>query len=288
MKKKMGICLAVIMIILASLTACGPDTTQLAKDEFARYHNGKDEVVLIIEDSLFFENHKFDLSKFKTNEEPNNGLLIEGKTLYFTTCVEDAMFGYILNVYKSDFLGKNSQLIYSKSGYKTHPWVYGINGIFYVEHYSKNAFLADSKLIDSYCIADNTYKNIANGKDCSLSNYYFIDESSPYTIEVIENPRPKEHGKFYITDSISGITKIVDDVLLKEAGYIESMEKFGYGPLRYDISNGHILLTYQISAGDGWNFPHLVFEYDFESNTLEYKLLAFPYDSVPIEIVYIG
>ena len=35
-------------------------------------------------------------------------------------------------------------------------------------------------------------------------------------------------------------------------------------------------------------YPHLVFEYDFDSNTLEYKLLAFPYDSVLIDIVYIG
>ena len=39
------------------LTACGEDTTQLAKDEFAKYHNGKDEVVLTIHDSLYFENH---------------------------------------------------------------------------------------------------------------------------------------------------------------------------------------------------------------------------------------
>ena len=66
------------------------------------------------------------------------------------------------------------------------------------------------------------------------------------------------------------------------------MEMFNYGPERIDISNGHILLTYGIGAGDGWNFPHLVFEYDFDAHILEYKLLAFPYDSVPIEIIYIG
>lgn len=40
------------------LTSCWrEDTTQLAKDEFSKYHNGKDEVVLNIEDNLYFENH---------------------------------------------------------------------------------------------------------------------------------------------------------------------------------------------------------------------------------------
>lgn len=46
--------------------------------------------------------------------------------------------------------------------------------------------------------------------------------------------------------------------------------------------------TYGIGAGDGWNYPHLVFEYDFDSNMLEYKLLAFPFDNVCIDISYIG
>ena len=66
------------------------------------------------------------------------------------------------------------------------------------------------------------------------------------------------------------------------------MEMFNFGPERVDISNGHILLTYWIGAGDGWTYSHLVFEYDFESDTLEYKLLAFPYASTPIEIEYIA
>ena len=82
--------------------------------------------------------------------------------------------------------------------------------------------------------------------------------------------------------------RIIDDAFLKNTVYIESMEMYNYSPKRYDISNGHILLTYSIGAGDGWNFPHLIFEYDFDTDTLVYKMLVFPYDSVPIEIIYIN
>jgi hypothetical protein len=114
------------------------------------------------------------------------------------------------------------------------------------------------------------------------------EEQSRYSIEVIENISLQEHGKFIVTDLEKGLSNIIDDEYLRNTIYIESMEKFNYSPKRVDISNGHILLTYGIGAGDGWNFPHLVFEYDFDSNKLEYKLLAFPFDSVPIEIIYIG
>ena len=114
------------------------------------------------------------------------------------------------------------------------------------------------------------------------------EEQSRYSIEVIKNISPQKHGKFIITDLETGLSNIIDDEYLKDTIYIESMEKFNYSPKRVDISNGHILLTYSIGAGDGWNYPQLVFEYDFASNSLEYKLLSFPYDKPGVEIIYIG
>ena len=142
--------------------------------------------------------------------------------------------------------------------------------------------------VDKYTISTGIYENISSGKDCSLSDYMPKEEQSRYSIEVIENISPQEHGKFIVTDLEKGLSNIIDDEYLRNTIYIDSMEKFNYSPKRVDISNGHILLTYGIGAGDGWNYPHLVFEYDFDSNKLEYKLLAFPFDSVPIEIIYIG
>ena len=282
------ICLLFLTILTLLLTSCREDTTQLAKDEFSKYYNGKDEVVLNIEDNLYFENYALDLNGLVKGNEHNNGLIINQRNFFFSTSKENSMFNFTLNIYESNLLGTDIKLVYSKDGFKTHPWAYAIDDVFYIEHYSNNALDLESKLIDSYTISTGIYENIASGKDCSLSDYMPKEEQSRYSIEVIENISPQKHGKFIVTDLETGLSNIIDDEYLKDTIYIESMEKFNYSPKRVDISNGHILLTYGIGAGDGWNYPHLVFEYDFDSNTLEYKLLAFPFDSVPIEITYIG
>lgn len=282
------ICLLFLTILTLLLTSCRQDTTQLAKDEFSKYYNGKDEVVLNIEDNLYFENYALDLNGLVKGNEHNNGLIINQRNLFFSTSKENSMFNFTLNIYESNLQGTDIKLVYSKDGFKTHPWAYAIDDVFYIEHYSNNALDLESKLIDSYTISTGIYENISSGKDCSLSDYAQKEEQSRYSIEVIENISPQEHGKFIVTDLEKGLSNIIDDEYLRNTIYIESMEKFNYSPKRVDISNGHILLTYEIGAGDGWNYPYLVFEYDFDSNKLEYKLLAFPFDGVPIEIIYIG
>ena len=282
------ICLLFLTILTLLLTSCRQDTTQLAKDEFSKYYNGKDEVVLNIEDNLYFENYALDLNDLVKGNEHNNGLIINQRNFFFSTSKENSMFNFTLNIYESNLQGTDIKLVYSKDGFKTHPWAYAIDDVFYIEHYSNNALDLESKLIDRYAISTGIYENIARGKDCSLSDYMPKEEQSRYSIEVIKNISPQEHGKFIVTDLETGLSNIIDDEYLRNTIYIESMEKFNYSPKRVDISNGHILLTYGIGAGDGWNYPHLVFEYDFDSNKLEYKLLAFPFDSVPIEIIHIG
>ncbi len=280
--------LLILILLTLCLTACGQDTTQIAKDEFSKYYNGKNEVVLNLDDTIYFEKTELNLNKLIKGNEPNLGLIIKKDTILFSTSVQNSMFDYTLNICECNFEGTDIKLLFSKAGFKTHPWAYAIDDIFYIEHYTNNALDANSKLVDKYTISTGEYENIASGKDCSLSDYFKEKEQSKYSVEVIEDTSPQKHGKFIITDSETGLKKTIDDDYLKNTIYIESMEKFNYGPKRFDISNGRILLTYSIGAGDGWNNPHLVFEYDFNSNTLEYKLLAFPYDNLNAEIFYIG
>ena len=187
-------------------------------------------------------------------------------------------------MHSCDLDGGNLQIIYSKILDTKSKVVINTQGDSYYIQYEKD----DVVYIDKYTISTNVYENIDSGKDCSLSDYSAKSEISKYDIEVVENLSPQEHGKFIITNSETNEIRIIDDAFLKNTVYIESMEMYNYGPERYDISNGHILLTYSIGAGDGWNFPHLIFEYDFDTDTLVYKMLVFPYDSVPIEIIYIN
>ena len=279
------ICFLFLTVLTLLLTSCRQDTTQLAKDEFSKYYNGKDEVVLNIEDNLYFENHTLKREDLEQTHLYGSVVIYE-KSLYYLS-LESSNFGFkndSINVYSCDFYGNNTEKVYSK--------VLNINSKVDMEIYKDNFYIKYKKdklvYIDKYTISTGIYENIASGKDCGLSDYMPKEEQSRYSIEVIENISPQEHGKFIVTDLETGLSNIIDDEYLRNTIYIESMQKFNYSPKRVDISNGHILLTYGIGAGDGWNFPHLVFEYDFDSNKLEYKLLAFPFDSVPIEIIYIG
>lgn len=285
MKKNIWILFLSIFTLL--LSSCGQDTTQLAKDEFSKYYNDIEEVALIHNNYIYTETSELNLESLVDNEMFNNGVLIKNDKLLFSTSEEVSIFNFTLNIYESNLKGKYTKLIFSKEGFKTNPKAYAYDDKFYIEHHLENAFNQNSKCIDMYSINDNIYENIASGKDCKLSDYFYSEEQSRYSVEVIKNISPQEHGKFIITDSETGIAKTIDDNYLKNTIYFESMEKFNYSPKRFDISKGHILLTYEIGAGDGWNYSHLVFEYNFELNILEYKLLAFPYDSVPIKIIYI-
>ena len=277
-----------ISILFLFLTSCRQDNTQLAKDEFSKYFNGKDEVVLMIENSLYFENTTLNLSKLIDNNEFNDGIIIKDDTLIFSKSQIDSMFNHTLNIYESNLQGTEIKHIFSKGGYRTLPDTYAVDDVFYIEHYSNHKFDFNSRIVDKYTLSTQRYENVAKGKDCSLSDYRQKETQNRYEIEMVENKSPQEHGKLIISDLLNKVEVTIDDDYLKKTEYISSMKMFNYGPEMFEISKGHILIAYGIGAGDGWTHPHLVFEYDFSTNTLDYKLLAFPYDSVPIDLLYIG
>ena len=274
-----------LTILTLLLTSCRQDTTQLAKDEFSKYYNGKDEVILNIEDNLYFENHVLEKESFEPGISYGSMIFYEDLIYYISiNSLNKKYRNEYINIYSCNYYGENKKIICSKEINTNSDIVKKINNDTYYIEYKKDKLI----YIDKYTISTGIYENIASGKDCCLSDYVPKEEQSRYSIEVIENISPQEHGEFIVTDLEKGLSNIIDDEYLRNTIYIESMEKFNYSPKRVDISNGHILLTYGIGAGDGWNYPHLIFEYDFDSNKLEYKLLAFPFDSVPIEIIYIG
>lgn len=285
MKRKRGLKISLLFLFL---TSCRQDNTQLAKDEFSKYFNGKDEVVLKVGDFLYFEKVTLNLSELIDNNEFNSGVIIKNDSVIFSTSQMDSMSNYTFNIYESNLQGTEIKQIFSKSGFKTHTWAYAIDDIFYIEHYSNHGFDFSSKVIDKYTLSTQRYENVAKGKDCSLSDYRQKETQNRYEIEMVENKSPQEHGKFIISDLLNKVEVTIDDDYLKKTEYISSMKMFNYGPEMFEISKGHILIAYGIGAGDGWTHPHLVFEYDFSTNTLDYKLLAFPYDSVPIDLLYIG
>ena len=285
MKRKRGLKISLLFIFL---TSCRQDNTQLAKDEFSKYFNGKDEVVLKVGDFLYFEKVTLNLSKLIDNNEFNSGVIIKNDSVIFSTSQNDSMFNHTLNIYESNLQGTEIKQIFSKGGYRTVPVTYAVDDVFYIEHYSNHKFDFNSRIVDKYTLSTQRYENVAKGKDCSLSDYRQRETQNRYEIEIVENKSPQEHGKFIISDLLNKVEVTIDDDYLKKTEYISSMEIFNYGPKMFEISKGHILIAYGIAAGDGWTNPLLVFEYDFSTNTLDYKLLAFPYDIVVVDLLYIG
>ena len=278
------IILFVLIVFIFFSTSCSKDTTQEAKNEFTKYYNGNNEVVLILDyKSLFFENSILKLKDIDSSMHIGTIMLCDNK-IYYISYENLENKSILINFKWCDYFGNNTTILFTKKvdvNKFQNIDEYVFDNIFYIKY-----MIDDIVYLDSFNVITEQYLNIMNGKDCNLSDY-IQEEKSQYNIEVTRKKSPKEHGVFIVTDSKTGIKKIIDDEYLKNTIYIESMNKYNYEPLRYDISKGHILLTYEIGAGDGWNHPHLVFEYNYETNTLEYKMLVFPYDSVPIEIVYI-
>lgn len=273
-----GIVIIGFFSMITVLFLPGEDTTQLAKDEFSKYYNGKNEVVLVQAFDVYFESYEV-----KNVMAEFNSIIFCDEIIYYINADSDSR-SMDINFYSCDYYFEKNKKIYSKKIYLDN---------FIGVKKDKNSFYIAYKKdklthIDKYTISTGIYENIVIGKDLDVSYYLPKKEQSKYNVEVIENISPNEHGKFIITDTETGIKKIIDDEYLKNTIYIESMEMFGYGPSRAVISNGHILLSYEISARYGGSYSHLIFEYDFESNQLEYKLLAFTVDAYSLEITYIG
>lgn len=268
------------------------DTTSIAKEEFLQYFNGTKEVALFYETdpmTIFYDDLTIKLDDLleDSNEMVRGGIIADGESIIFASSKCDySSKTYSLILYKYNVDIEKSESIFIKSGYNTNPQVYGNGSVFYIEHYEKHHMMENGRIIDEYNVLTGIYKTIATGKNCSMNDYK-VKETSKYIIETIENESSSRHGEFLITDNETGKQKIINDDFLANTIYYDSMGMFNYGPERAEISKGHILLVYSIGAGNGRNYSHLVFEYNYELNTLEYKLLAFTPELLHIRFLFL-
>ena len=143
------ICLLFLTILTLLLTSCGEDATQLAKDEFSKYYNGKDEVVLNIEDNLYFENHVLEKESFEPGI--SYGTMIFYEDLIYYISINSLNKNYrneYINIYSCNYYGENKKIIYSKEINTNSDIVKKIiNDSYYIE-YKKDKKAKDS--LDSF------------------------------------------------------------------------------------------------------------------------------------------
>ena len=307
MKKSLAFILIFITSFLTSCEVSLPtieiliptiQPTQTAIDEFSQYDNEKQEVAMFCNSSLYFKGYDINFSKLFPGEEFFYGLLIKNNKIYFsTTTVNPRKPFYIIpqpeehtfKIYESNFSGTEISLIYSRHFETTPISSYAKDDSFYIMYFTSNKLFETNANIDKYTISTGECVTIASGPDCSMNDYRTTEESK-YKIDVEQGySSSKEPGKITITDTETGEIRIIDDDYLKNTIYIESLKRFGYGAIRFDISHGHILLLYMVRANEADKIAYVVFEYDFDADRLDYKALlfaeCFPYDH---RVMYIG
>lgn len=288
-KKSITILLFLLCFVLIGCNI--EDTTNQAIDEFSKYQKTEDVVLVVDDKILYFSTHTIDIRDLIDNEEeyPNGGYLVTKDKIYFSTTIENYMFNFTFSIYECDLNGKNKTRLFKMENLVTSPDVVANNMVFYLEHYKENALEETSRVINSYDIINSVYGQVASGKECTISDYRPRNKSD-YQGKLLDKPYIplfKDNSYYEITNTKTKEVKIVGKEFIENTKYIESLQKFDYETKRIDISNGHILLTYKINAGNGMNYSYLVFEYDFEKETLEYKQLAFLDVDVLVNIIYL-
>lgn len=281
-----------LFLLCFALIGCNiEDTTNQAIDEFSKYQETEDVVLVVDDKILYFSTHTIDIRDLIDNEEeyPNGGYLVTKDKIYFSTTIENYMFNFTFSIYECDLNGKNKTRLFKMDNLVTSPDVVANNMVFYLEHYKENALEETSRVINSYDIINSVYGQVASGKECTISDYRPRNKSD-YQGKLLDKPYIplfKDNSYYEITNTKTNEVKIVGKEFIEKTKYIESLQKFNYETKRIDISNGHVLLTYKLDAGNGMNYSYLVFEYDFEKETLEYKQLAFLDVDVLVNIIYL-
>lgn len=273
--KYLSMFLIFIFSFLLAQCYLGADTSQLVIDEFSQYYNGKNEVVLKANDTIYGEDYEFNFNDLVENNSFNDGFIYKNGKLLFSTNEKISSGNIKLNIYESNVDGTNINLIFSKDGFKTFTNAFAINDYFYIEHNNIKPSNAEGIQIDRYTISTGEYVNVDNGKYADLF-FYKKNEYCKYDVERITTIKQGvKDNSFTITDKDTGIKRIIDNDYLENTIYSDSLKKFKYLPRRFDIVNEHILLTYTIGNGSEYSYSHLIFEYNFEYDFLEFKSLVY-------------
>ena len=110
--KKVILLFVLCISFLFSSCSLFKDTTQEAKDEFSKYYNGKNDVVLYLFDWLYFEENTLELNEISLF----SSVAVVDQKVYYASVITSHM-GYVtqaIEVYSCDYSGENTQLVYSK------------------------------------------------------------------------------------------------------------------------------------------------------------------------------
>ena len=276
-KMKSIIKLFIVVFISSFLVSCDlKDHKDEIILEFSQYDRDNDVVLILDNNYLYFNDYTITLSELDTIGEYENCYLIYLDSIYFQTTKKNNDSTYTIYIYKCDSNGENIELIFSHDDYKIKPKFKSTGCYFIWLYYEQSIKSSDSQAIDSFDVTSLEHQNIEKGKNCDLENYR--EEFRGYITTQKEN-------SFQIYVRSSNINYIINDELLRECGYYESLKRFDFSTEGVQIYDDKIFLCYRLHRSDsGSKFCFAVFEYNTTNNTLLFRSLVFPGDIETIKI----
>ncbi len=278
MRKKIRI-VKILMIAFLSLflVSCKfEDNKDDIIQEFSKFERNNNVVAILDGDYFYFDKNTLIISELDTIGEYENCYLIYLDSIYFQTTKKNNDSTYIINIYKCDSNGDNIELVFSHDNYKIKPKFKSVGCYFLWLYYEPSIKSSDSQAIDSFDVTSLEHQNIEKGKNCDLENYR--EEFHGYITTQKDN-------SFQIYVRNSNTNYIINDELLRECGYYESLNRFDFSTEGVQIYDDKIFLCYRLHRSDsGLEFCFAIFEYNTDSNNVLLRSVIFMGDIETIKI----
>lgn len=284
--KKTAIFSMVVILCLCCnlLTSCSDKYSfEEVRQEFSRYEADLNVGVVLDSRNLYFYDRSIELEEMIPEGDVTNFQFI-GDNIYFTATKSGWWsFSADLLVYKYNLTENNVVCLFKKENLKT-PLKQLFNGeTLYFQYKIKGS---SDKIIDSYHVITEEYKNIACGKDCNINNYKeVVEEKYSYTLN-------DKNNEFSIKEIESSEIFVGDEEYLKRTPYYDSLNKYSHELDHIRENKGRIYIVYRLfiegSFSINTKYTFVIFEFDFINKTLLYKSIVQMPDIEMYTIINIG
>ena len=185
------------------------------------------------------------------------------KNFYFATSESVGIFSFTLHFYKCDYEGNNIEEVYTKEGYRTHPWVY------YIDE-TKNVFyiVMGENVLETYNVENNEYVNLGEGVKFTA----YLRSVSDYNNN---------------QDKVLELKNKINDGKLSQTEEGKALLKYGFiNQKDIRILNDRVFVSYHYQIG-AFDWLNVTFEYDEVEKTLQYIGYDFLADYEGISYIYL-
>lgn len=285
MKKAFAAFMVIVMLICV-MTSCSADTEEQLKKDFSSY-NAENDVALVYMNFYFiFKDFYFSLDNGIGHAKRPHSYATSGKILYSYTYTEHGPNEYTVNVCAFDVSEKEETVVFSKK-YASLPEMHLADEGLYLLY----AIDLEQQMetIDLYSIDTGEYCQLETGNNLSLDKYEnkITESESRFVGRVVKDKRNGDY--FEIEDVMGNTRKTVCNETLLESEYGEILKEYNFTPKRVKVEGERVFLVFSISYSrsiiNKWGYNFIVFEYNYETETVQYKLIANISDVINWDIV---